>query len=76
MKQLGVLPVSKFKKGRLGTSVHIVKITSYQKNNPITRNNYLLKISKFTGLRAVKVRQNSIQISLIRKSKPPNPYSL
>ena len=32
-----VLPVPKFKKG-LGTNVHIVKITSYQKNNPTTRN--------------------------------------
>ena len=31
------LPVPKFKKG-LGTSVHIVKITSCQKNNPTTRN--------------------------------------
>ena len=30
-------PVPKFKKG-LGTSVHIIKITSYQKNNPTTRN--------------------------------------
>ena len=31
------LPVPKFKKG-LGTSVLIVKITSYQKNNPTTGN--------------------------------------
>ena len=31
------LPVPKFKKG-LGTSEHIFKITSYQKNNPTTRN--------------------------------------
>ena len=31
------LAVPKFKKG-LGTSVHIVKITSYQKNKPTTRN--------------------------------------
>ena len=35
--KLPILPVPKFKKG-LGTSVHIVKITSYQKNNPTTRN--------------------------------------
>ena len=50
-----LLPVPKFKKG-LGTSVYIVKITSYQK---ITQPpEYLLKISKFTKFGLVLLHSN------------------